>query len=248
MTLVEIHPMTTNTEYLTDAAFLEKVDQVIRKANTPERHSPVVFWFPGHPLAGSAGIVSASRHIASVELGRWLTPRECVSFRDGDRQNLSSNNLEVLTTAELMLRNFPYLGNNVEAACAVCGRTYSVPLAHASRRKTCSEACGGIHRRKFEIDRQELQELVITMPMIALAKNLGVSDVAVAKRCKKLGVLRPPRGYWRKIEVKKLEPRQEQELSLAMLRWVQAQGDAVRADPVWQIMLSDVLDEKLKDL
>ena len=34
------------------------------------------------------------------------------------------------------------------------------------------------------------------MSLVNVAKFYGVSDVAVAKRCKKLGVEKPPRGYW----------------------------------------------------
>lgn len=29
-----------------------------------------------------------------------------------------------------------------------------------------------------------------------LAKKFGVSDAAIAKQCKKLGIKKPPRGYW----------------------------------------------------
>jgi hypothetical protein len=39
--------------------------------------------------------------------------------------------------------------------------------------------------------------------MLTLAPNFGVSDVALKKRCKKLGVPTPPRGYWAKLEAGK---------------------------------------------
>lgn len=38
------------------------------------------------------------------------------------------------------------------------------------------------------------------MPMVEVAKLLGVSDRAIAKRCKLLDVERPPLGYWAKAE------------------------------------------------
>ncbi|MBK1827361.1 hypothetical protein [Haloferula rosea] len=33
-----------------------------------------------------------------------------------------------------------------------------------------------------------------------MSEELGVSDVAIAKRCRKLNIPRPPRGYWAKVE------------------------------------------------
>ena len=42
------------------------------------------------------------------------------------------------------------------------------------------------------------------MSTVQVAKLLGVSDVAVAKRCKRLGVEKPPRGYWAKVKYNRL--------------------------------------------
>jgi hypothetical protein len=55
-------------------------------------------------------------------------------------------------------------------------------------------------RSLSEISRKDLYDLVWSKPASALAEEFGVSDVAIAKRCKKLGVPRPFRGYWAKIE------------------------------------------------
>ena len=46
------------------------------------------------------------------------------------------------------------------------------------------------------LKRHELYEQVWTTPMRVLAKQYGVSDVALAKICKALGVPHPGRGYW----------------------------------------------------
>jgi len=51
-----------------------------------------------------------------------------------------------------------------------------------------------------KITREELYEMVWAEPVSRLANKLGVSDVAVAKWCRKLGVPRPGRGYWARIE------------------------------------------------
>ena len=58
--------------------------------------------------------------------------------------------------------------------------------------------------RKFEIPKEELEELVWSMSTVRVAKLLGVSDVAIAKRCKLLGIEKPPRGYWAKVQYNKL--------------------------------------------
>ena len=42
---------------------------------------------------------------------------------------------------------------------------------------------------------EELERLVWTVPVSNLSKQLGVSDKAVEKRCKKLHIEKPPRGY-----------------------------------------------------
>ena len=46
--------------------------------------------------------------------------------------------------------------------------------------------------------REELFSLVWEQPVRQLAEELGVSDVAISKRCKLLQVPIPPRGYWAK--------------------------------------------------
>lgn len=48
-------------------------------------------------------------------------------------------------------------------------------------------------------DREKLYEEVWTDPVTMVAKRYGVSDVALAKTCKKLLVPIPPRGYWARL-------------------------------------------------
>ncbi len=47
--------------------------------------------------------------------------------------------------------------------------------------------------------REKLYEEVWARPVIQVAKDVGVSDVALAKICRKLGVPVPPRGYWARV-------------------------------------------------
>jgi len=50
------------------------------------------------------------------------------------------------------------------------------------------------------LSREELYELVWTTPMVRLAKQFGLSDQGLAKKCKKHNIPRPPQGYWVKLE------------------------------------------------
>lgn len=51
-----------------------------------------------------------------------------------------------------------------------------------------------------QITREELYKLVWSKPITVLAKEFGMSDVGLAKVCKKLSVPKPYRGYWQLLE------------------------------------------------
>jgi hypothetical protein len=51
-----------------------------------------------------------------------------------------------------------------------------------------------------DLSREELYEKVWSKSGIKLSAEFGISDVAIAKRCRKMNIPRPPRGYWAKIE------------------------------------------------
>jgi len=48
------------------------------------------------------------------------------------------------------------------------------------------------------ISREGLYELVWSKPVVQIAKDFGISDVAVSKICKKLNIPKPGLGYWAK--------------------------------------------------
>ncbi len=56
-----------------------------------------------------------------------------------------------------------------------------------------------ITRKIDDYSRTELYDLVWSTPVSNLSTDFGISDVAIAKRCKRLNVPRPSRGYWAKI-------------------------------------------------
>lgn len=52
----------------------------------------------------------------------------------------------------------------------------------------------------YQFTREELYELVWSKPMSKFAKELGVSDVAIAKACKRIDIPTPGPGYWAKAQ------------------------------------------------
>lgn len=71
------------------------------------------------------------------------------------------------------------------------------------------------------IKRRELYKLVRQQPMAKLAKTFFISDVGLAKICRKHDIPRPPRGYWAKKQfgqdppqVKLPKPQQDNEIEI----------------------------------
>lgn len=53
------------------------------------------------------------------------------------------------------------------------------------------------------LTRQQLYDLVWSEPMQRLSAQIGISDVAIAKHCRRVGVPVPQRGYWNKLQAGK---------------------------------------------
>src|SRR5262245_23974501 len=51
-----------------------------------------------------------------------------------------------------------------------------------------------------DISREELFAMVWERPTQDVAKELGISDVAIGKLCRRFQVPKPPRGYWAKVQ------------------------------------------------
>ena len=85
------------------------------------------------------------------------------------------------------------------------------------------------------LTREELYELVWSKPLVELAQDFGLSDVAVAKRCRKLGVPVPGRGYWARVAAgqaprqPKLVKREDQPMDYAALTF-EAPRDEIPED------------------
>lgn len=55
----------------------------------------------------------------------------------------------------------------------------------------------------YSFTREELYDLVWSTPLKNLAPQYNVSDVGLAKACRKAGIPLPPRGYWEKLRLGK---------------------------------------------
>lgn len=88
-------------------------------------------------------------------------------------------------------------GKVYEHLCDFCKKPFITTEARAQI--FCSQECRGRSTRKFEISKDTLGELLWKYPTTQISKMLGVSDKAIEKRAKKLGLSKPPRGYWAKL-------------------------------------------------
>ena len=70
--------------------------------------------------------------------------------------------------------------------CIDCGKKI---IKTSKRCNKCSVIENGKTKRKFEITKIELENLILKYPMTEVGKLLGVSDNAVRKRCKLLGII-----------------------------------------------------------
>lgn len=170
-------------------------------------------YLPEHECATLSGKVYMHRYVMSRHLGRLLSSDEAVHHKDEDRTNNDISNLELLSMSEHAIKHAEVKHGPAKiVACSHCGFEFKCPTRRFNRSKSgklfCSQECTQAAAREFDVE--VLRDLVWCMPTVKVAKILGVSDVAVAKRCKLLGIIKPPRGYWRKVETGTLNEQNSQ--------------------------------------
>ena len=119
---------------------------------------------------------------------------ECVHHKDGNKCNNNIDNLVILSTSA---HSHLHMGYKSNVKCPVCDNMF---VPDKKGRVCCSKKCSIIQARKFDVSAEELYNLVWSMPTTEVAKLFAVSGKAIEKRCKLLGVTKPPRGYWSKKE------------------------------------------------
>ena len=84
-------------------------------------------------------------------------------------------------------------------SCIDCGAQISSKLSQ--RCQPCANKQNAIlypQSTKLVITKEELELLVWQKPVLQIAKDFGVSDKAIEKRCRKYSIVKPARGYWQK--------------------------------------------------
>lgn len=87
--------------------------------------------------------------------------------------------------------------SKITTVCQMCNTSYE-KYGTTGGKYFCSDACFKSSLQKFDITPDELSKLVWEMPTTKIAEMYNVSDNAIAKRCKKYNIEKPPRGYWMK--------------------------------------------------
>jgi hypothetical protein len=92
-------------------------------------------------------------------------------------------------------------------------------------------------RAPLSVSREDLYELVWSKSMRELAKDFGISDVALAKRCRRLGIPVPGRGYWARVDAgqqlhrPRLQTREPQRLDASALVLARSRANPIANAP-----------------
>jgi hypothetical protein len=131
---------------------------------------------------------------------------------DGDGTNNNINNIQFLCPnchrqktikfetpllfgkeEKIKLATKTYNKNRTSKLCPNCSKKIN------RSSKQCM-SCAKIGLFKIEWpDKDVLEKLLWEKPTVQIGKELGVSDKAIEKHIKKLGLTKPPRGYWAKL-------------------------------------------------
>jgi hypothetical protein len=98
--------------------------------------------------------------------------------------------------------------------CAVCGVVVNRRKSQVRAENVfCSYRCAhGAQERVVWPDGSSLRKLVWRYPVAVLAQQLGISGSAIKKRCTRLRIQTPSRGYWTKLRSVVLKaPQQSQQ-------------------------------------
>lgn len=175
---------------------LNELNSVPSGKHLSRNNGYLCFYDRHHPLASpSTGRVFVHRYLIAKQNGKRLQEGQIVYFQDGDPENLALDNLAVATRKDLIRQRPRRL---VVKVCKRCRKRFVIPAAHQDRRCHCSVTCSALDRRLFEVTADQLRQMIWSQPTTEVARLFGVSDKAIEKRCKKLGLSKPPRGYWSK--------------------------------------------------
>lgn len=166
---------------------------------------------PGQPLTGlgeplrrvlrRAGLQKIRVHDLRRTVGSWLAQAGVSLHLIGDvlnhrdlRATLGYAYFQTQQRRDALTDH----GNKVLAFAAGHLRDGAEPSTLSAETLLSPVAASSRHRHYFK--RNALHELVWTAPVSEIARRLGVSDVGLAKLCRRAAIPIPGRGYWARIE------------------------------------------------
>ena len=136
-------------------------------------------------------ILCPNCHAATDTYCRGAGRLKQVSITAKDRQKIDAERKAKRILDYQKIRQRIYKPHYPERLICACGR----PKTYDG--KTCRSCAKSGQPTKIQWpDKEELATLVNEISTRQLAIRLGVSDKAIAKRCKKLEITKPGRGYW----------------------------------------------------
>ena len=192
---------------LSDAA-LARLGMIPRIANNPyiicglKRGKPLTNF--GHPLRrvlAQAGLQNIRVHDLRRTVGSWLAQSGVSLHLIGDvlnRRDLRTT-LGYAYFQTQQRRNV--LNDHGSKVLSLAGEHLlesAQPTALSAASVLRPDTPPLRHRHYFR--RESLHEIVWTAPVMEVAKRLGVSDVGLAKLCRRAAIPTPARGYWARVE------------------------------------------------
>jgi len=125
---------------------------------------------------------------------------------NGDKTDNRIENLRILCP-HCHSQTDTFAGKNCTHAkpkkvCPNCNTTFNSKLKHCTTCATWRTQPRPSRHKVPHPTAEELHTLIWSKPITQLAVDLGVSDVAIHKWCRQLGVEKPPRGYFQKLTPK----------------------------------------------
>ena len=171
----------------------------------------VVVEYPDHPKAfdTGTGVMGVYEHVLIAEeevIDRQIKAGEVVHHLDLNKSNNSPENLMVLENP-MHGKLHGWLNKNTitpndnyrERKSVGCIRCKCCERPINAEEIYCSVHCMNEDRtNSLYPTKDELERLVWEKPTTQVAELFGVSDTAIGKLCTKLGIEKPPRGYWAK--------------------------------------------------
>lgn len=157
---------------------------------------------PSHPYATTGGVVLVHRLIAEEQLGRYLTPEECVHHVDEIKTHNTADNLWVFKTNGDHTRYHLAKRNNLDYTLQCINGVYTCRLPKITELQICPQ-CKGVkskratlcqncrkqyRQRNHKIDKMTLAQLLPTHSYLSIGKMFGISGTGVIKIAKRYGL------------------------------------------------------------